>query len=69
MNHTTTPTLTFVVPAYNMETYLERCISSLMSAKDTSDIEVLIVDDGSSDTTPALADEYERRWRGSEEGV
>ncbi|RSX54434.1 glycosyltransferase family 2 protein [Bifidobacterium samirii] len=64
MNQTTATTLTFVVPAYNMETYLERCISSLMSAKDTSDIEVLIVDDGSSDSTPALADEYERRWKG-----
>ena len=45
-------TLTFVVPAYNMETYLERCVESLLSATDNSDIEVLIVDDGSSDSTP-----------------
>ena len=49
-------TLTFVVPAYNMEQYLERCVTSLLDTPDTSDLEVLIVDDGSSDTTPALAD-------------
>ena len=58
-------TLTFVVPAYNMETYLERCVESLLSATDNSDIEVLIVDDGSSDSTPELADMYERRWPGN----
>ena len=58
-------TLTFVVPAYNMETYLERCVESLLSATDNSDIEVLIVDDGSSDGTPELADMYERRWPGN----
>ena len=49
-------TLTFVVPAYNMEQYLERCVASLIDTPDTGDIEVLIVDDGSSDTTPELAD-------------
>ncbi|MFC5221474.1 glycosyltransferase family 2 protein [Bifidobacterium leontopitheci] len=60
----TAKTLTFVVPAYNMETYLERCVASLLSASDTSDIEVLIVDDGSHDATAELADLYERRHPG-----
>ena len=41
-------TLTFVVPAYNMTEYLERCVMSLIAAKRNDDIEVLIVDDGSS---------------------
>lgn len=40
-------TLTFVVPAYNMEDYLERCVLSLTAARRNNDIEVLIVDDGS----------------------
>lgn len=57
-------TLTFVVPAYNMETYLERCVTSLVSARRIDDIEVLIVDDGSSDSTLALAQSFERRWPG-----
>ncbi|NEG89081.1 glycosyltransferase family 2 protein [Bifidobacterium aerophilum] len=59
---TATPTLTFIVPAYNMEEYLERCVTSLLQASDTHDIEVLIVDDGSHDATPALADTYAKRW-------
>ncbi|RSX51018.1 glycosyl transferase, partial [Bifidobacterium goeldii] len=58
----TDKTLTFVVPAYNMETYLERCVESLLSATDPSDIEVLIVDDGSRDSTGELADLYQHRW-------
>ena len=57
-------TLTFVVPAYNMETYLDRCVHSLTAAADVSDIEVLIVDDGSSDGTLAVAQDFERRMPG-----
>lgn len=47
----TAKTLTFVIPAYNMESYLDRCVNSLLSASDTRDLEVLIVDDGSKDGT------------------
>ncbi|WEV53111.1 glycosyltransferase family 2 protein [Bifidobacterium sp. ESL0704] len=56
MAQTSSKTLTFVVPAFNMDTYLERCVSSLTANPDSDDIEVLIVDDGSSDGTPELAD-------------
>ncbi|NMM93380.1 glycosyltransferase family 2 protein [Bifidobacterium oedipodis] len=58
----TTPakTLTFVIPAYNMESYLDRCVNSLLSASDTSDLEVLIVDDGSKDGTLEYARKLER---------
>ncbi|MDF7640768.1 glycosyltransferase family 2 protein [Bifidobacterium sp. ESL0784] len=56
MPQTSSKTLTFVVPAFNMDTYLERCVSSLTANQDCDDIEVLIVDDGSSDGTPELAD-------------
>ncbi|MEE8738587.1 MAG: glycosyltransferase family 2 protein [Bifidobacterium sp.] len=54
-------TITFVVPAYNMETYLERCINSLVALQDNEDIEVIIVDDGSTDGTASLIDTYARR--------
>lgn len=57
-------TITFVIPAYNMESYLERCVSSLLAARDTSDIEVLIIDDGSRDGTLSYAQELERRHPG-----
>lgn len=57
-------TLTFVVPAYNMTEYLERCVMSLIAAKRNDDIEVLIVDDGSSDGTLEMAQKFEARYPG-----
>ncbi|KAA8816066.1 glycosyl transferase [Bifidobacterium rousetti] len=60
----TPKTLTFVVPAYNMETYLERCVLSLTAAKRIDDIEVLIIDDGSKDGTLDAARAFERRFPG-----
>lgn len=57
-------TLTFVVPAYNMTEYLERCVMSLIATKRNDDIEVLIVDDGSSDGTLEMAQKFEARYPG-----
>ena len=57
-------TLTFVVPAYNMTEYLERCVISLIAAKRNDDIEVLIVDDGSADGTLEMAQKFEARHPG-----
>ena len=60
----TAKTLTFVIPAYNMESYLDRCVSSLLSATNTDDIEVLVVDDGSQDGTLEMAQKFEARYPG-----
>lgn len=49
-------TLTVVVPSYNVESCLRRCTNSLLNCESTADLEVIIVDDGSTDSTPALAD-------------
>ncbi|MFT8357372.1 MAG: glycosyltransferase family 2 protein [Bifidobacterium aquikefiri] len=50
-------TLSFIVPAYNVSAYLRRCLSSLISC-DASDVEVVLVDDGSTDDTGLIADGY-----------
>ena len=52
--------LTFAVPCYNSEKYLEKCINSLLSGGE--DVEILIVDDGSTDATAAIADRYEKQY-------
>lgn len=52
--------LTFVVPAYNMQHYLPRCVESLLAAIECDDVEVIIVDDGSSDGTLEVAQRFER---------
>ncbi|WP_317643750.1 glycosyltransferase family 2 protein [Bombiscardovia apis] len=57
------PVITFVVPAYNMANYLDRCLRSLLSSQAT-DIEVIVVDDGSQDATAALANGWAHKQPG-----
>lgn len=48
--------LSYIVPAYNVEQYLQRCIDSIYNqGLEADDFEVIIVDDGSADNTYALA--------------
>ncbi len=55
-----TKTITFSIAAYNAENTLEKCLSSFLSLKNKASIEVLIIDDGSTDSTAAIAERYER---------
>lgn len=48
--------LTFVIPSYNAEAYLHKCIESLLPAKEVC--EIIIIDDGSTDRTGEIADSY-----------
>ena len=50
--------ISFVVPCYNSQEYMRHCIDTLLPGGDQ--IEILIVNDGSSDNTAAIADEYEK---------
>ena len=51
------PRLSIIIPAYNAESYLPKCLDSIFS-QDFSDYEVLCIDDGSTDGTPALLERY-----------
>lgn len=58
-----TPDVTVVVPAYNAESTLTRCIESVCERQDTNfRIEVLVIDDGSTDSTPAVLHELSGRF-------
>lgn len=54
--------LTFAIPCYNSQDYMENCIKSLLPGGD--DVEILIVDDGSKDSTPEIADAYAKKYPG-----
>ncbi len=59
--------ISFVVPCYNSEAYMKHCIDSLLIGGE--EVEILIVDDGSSDGTAAIADEYERNFPGTVKAI
>ena len=49
------PKVSIIVPVYNVEQYLDRCISSLRN-QSLEDIEIILVDDSSTDSSPAICD-------------
>lgn len=51
------PFLSIIVPVYNVEPYLPKCLDSIL-AQTFTDFEVLLIDDGSTDGSSALADSY-----------
>lgn len=53
----TTPIISIIVPVFNVEQYLHRCVDSIL-AQTFTDFELILVDDGSPDGCPAICDEY-----------
>lgn len=54
------PKVSVIVPVYNVEKYIPACVDSIL-AQSLTDIEIICVDDGSTDASPAILDEYARR--------
>lgn len=46
-----------IVPVYNREKYLHQCVDSIV-AQTLEEIEIILVDDGSTDSSPSICDEY-----------
>ena len=55
--------ITFTVPCYNSQDYMRRCIDSLLVYQ--NEVEIIIVDDGSTDDTPQIADAYAKQFPGT----
>ena len=54
------PEISVIVPVYRAEDFLEKCVASLLG-QTFSDLEVLLVDDGSPDNSGALCDQLAQR--------
>ena len=54
------PKISVIVPVYRVEKYLERCVNSL-TCQTLSDIEIILVDDGSPDGCPPFATSLRKR--------
>jgi len=55
--------ITFAIPSYNSQNYLKKAVDSLLIAKE--DIEIIIVNDGSTDKTLEIARNYEEKYPNS----
>lgn len=51
------PMLSIIVPVYNVEKYIHKCLDSIL-AQNFSDYEVILVDDGSTDSSGSICDQY-----------
>lgn len=54
------PLISLIIPVYNRENFITRCINSALS-QSYSNIEIIIVDDGSTDSTPSIIKDFSRQ--------
>lgn len=55
------PKISMVIPAYNAENYVARCIDTVL-VQSQPDVEIIVVDDGSTDHTPEIIDWYAENY-------
>ena len=53
--------VSIIVPVYNVENYLTKCIDSILG-QTYPEIEIILVDDGSTDTSPKICDSYYKKY-------
>lgn len=55
------PQISFIIPVYNVERYLRKCVDSVLT-QDYDDYEIILIDDGSPDKCPIICDEYAAKY-------
>lgn len=53
--------LSIVIPVYNVEKYIKQCLNSLV-IQDLTEIEIILIDDGSTDSSGKICDEYSKKY-------
>ena len=51
--------ISFIIPVYNAEKYIERCLKNLVKYKG-EDVEIIVINDGSNDASDNILKEYEK---------
>lgn len=54
--------VSIIIPVYNVEKYIARCLDSIINQEGNHDFEVIIVNDGSPDNSQQFIDEYVKRY-------
>ncbi len=54
------PKVSIIIPVYNVKDYLKKCVNSVIS-QTYKDFEIILVDDGSTDDSPAICDDYAKQ--------
>lgn len=54
--------VSIVVPVYNAQNTLDKCVNSILS-QSLNDVEILLINDGSKDSSPALCDAYAQKYK------
>ena len=52
------PKVSIIIPAYNLEGYIDKCLESVCAQTLANDMEIIVVDDGSTDNTPQTIDSW-----------
>ena len=54
--------VSIVIPVYNVEKYIERCLKSILN-QTLDSIEVIVIDDGSTDNSGKICDEFSTKYK------
>lgn len=55
-------TLSFIIPSYNCRSFLEKCISSMLHPELLEELDIIVVNDGSQDETPQIAEGFVKKY-------
>lgn len=53
--------LSIIIPAYNAEAFIERCLNSILNQDYHNDIEIIVVNDGCTDSTGSILNKYQKQ--------